>query len=68
MSSIIKKKIPEFIRQDTNKCRFTSKWRRSRGLHSKMRLHRKGHGESPDIGYRSPRELRYKNKKKGFAV
>lgn len=57
------KKKPTFIRQDTNKKKFKSKWRWPRGLHSKLRLHRKGHGKVPDVGYGTPNALKHKNKR-----
>lgn len=54
-----KAKKPEFIRQESWRYkRVDESWRRSRGLDSKMRLKRKGWPASPNIGYRTPKELR----------
>ena len=54
-----KAKKPEFIRQESWRYkRVDESWRRPRGLDSKMRLKRKGWPASPNIGYRSPKELR----------
>ncbi len=57
------KKKPPFVRQDSNKKRFKSTWRWPRGLHSKLRLRRKGNGKVPDIGYGTPQALKNKNKR-----
>lgn len=56
---IIMKKL-KFIRQDANrhKSSLGSKWRRPKGLHSKMRLSKRGHSKSVSIGYGSPRKTR----------
>ncbi len=49
----------EFIRQESWRYkRLDESWRRPRGLDSKMRLRRKGWPLSPNVGYRSPKELR----------
>lgn len=51
----IKSKKPDFIRQDAyKKKRLCKKWRKPKGKHSKMRLHRKGHRKSVSPGYSSP--------------
>ncbi len=55
---IIMKKI-KFIRQDAHKkSRLGNKWRRPKGLHSKMRLSFKGYNKSVSIGYGSPKNTR----------
>ena len=54
-----RKKRPLFQRQDSNKNpRLAGVWRRPRGLHNKLRLHRKGHETVVSIGYRSARVAR----------
>tara|TARA_Y100000310_G_C20671837_1_gene810726 strand:+ start:950 stop:1531 length:582 start_codon:yes stop_codon:yes gene_type:complete len=55
MKEGLNKKKPDFNRQDSNKYNFNSKWRKPRGLHSKMRLRKKGHGKVPGVGYGSPK-------------
>ncbi|MBU2639557.1 MAG: hypothetical protein KKG75_02495 [Nanoarchaeota archaeon] len=53
------KRKPSFIRQDTNKAKkLKIAWRRPKGLHSKLRLSKKGHQKRPSQGYRAPRESR----------
>lgn len=59
---IIMKKL-NFIRQDAHKkVRLGKKWRRPRGLHSKMRLSKKGYNKSVSVGYGSPKTTRGLNK------
>jgi len=54
-----KAKKPNFIRQDAHKkAEIKKKWRRPRGLQSKMRLNKKGYRKSPSQGYRSPAVVR----------
>ncbi len=49
----------KFIRQDAHKkVRLGNKWRRPKGLHSKMRLGKKGYNKSVSIGYGSPKKTR----------
>ncbi|MBU3941969.1 MAG: 50S ribosomal protein L32e [Nanoarchaeota archaeon] len=49
----------KFTRQDAHKkVRLGKKWRRPRGLHSKMRLSKKGYNKSVSVGYGSPRKTR----------
>ena len=51
----IKKKKPKFATQDAHKHkRVKTNWRRPRGLHSKMRLAKRGHRKKVNIGYGSP--------------
>ena len=55
----IKGKKPDFIRQDAHKKkRLGKKWRRPKGLHSKIRLKLRGRGKRVSAGYRSPRKIR----------
>ncbi|MEK6983440.1 MAG: 50S ribosomal protein L32e [Nanoarchaeota archaeon] len=55
----IKEKKPEFIRQDTHKRKKLSiKWRKPKGIHSKIRHHFKGRGKMPSPGYKSPRKTK----------
>lgn len=55
----IKSKKPDFIRQDYHKKkRLGKKWRRPKGLHSKIRLGFKGRAKKVSRGYRSPRKIR----------
>ncbi len=55
----IKSKKPDFIRQDTHKKkRLCRKWRRPKGLHSKIRLKLKGRAKKVQLGYGSPKKVR----------
>ena len=36
------------------------KWRKPKGMHSKLRLNKKGHGWKPSPGYRNPKNIRGK--------
>lgn len=55
-----KRKKPDFIRQGgKNLKRLGKKWRRPRGIHSKLRKHKKAKGFSPHPGYGSPVSFRY---------
>ena len=55
----IKAKKPNFIRQDAHKKdKLKAKWRKPKGLQSKMRLHKKGYSRSPSQGWRSPKTVR----------
>ena len=55
----IKAKKPDFIRQDTHKRKkLTVKWRKPKGIHSKIRHHFKGRGKMPSPGYKSPRQVK----------
>ena len=52
----IKSKKPFFFRQDAHKnLKLGDKWRKPKGLHSKMRLGFKGYRKSVSIGYGSPK-------------
>ncbi|PIN86488.1 50S ribosomal protein L32e [Candidatus Woesearchaeota archaeon CG10_big_fil_rev_8_21_14_0_10_44_13] len=55
----IKSRKPEFLRQNYGQIlSLKRKWIRPRGLHSKMRLHKKGHRKNVSPGYGSPKEVR----------
>lgn len=61
LRSRIKSKKPEFIRQDTDiriRVRNNSKWRKPKGIHSKMRHHRRGKRKLPSPGYGAPAKVR----------
>ena len=59
----IKRKRPNFIRQDAHKKkRLGKKWRKPKGLHSKIRLRLRGRAKHVSTGYRSPRKARYLHK------
>ncbi|MAG08301.1 50S ribosomal protein L32e [Candidatus Woesearchaeota archaeon] len=51
---MLKIKKPSFIRQNTLKKRLDIKWRKPKGLHSKMRRSLKGHKRIVREGYKSP--------------
>jgi len=54
-----KRNKPEFVRQESWRYkRLDESWRRPRGIDSKMRLKKKGWPKSPNVGYRSPKNLR----------
>jgi len=54
------KKKPKFLRQNWQALKTLThvKWRRPRGMHSKLRRKEKGKGFSPKPGYRAPVVLR----------
>ena len=55
----MKRRKPAFVRQDAKRFkRLGTKWRKPRGIHSKMREHRKGHPDVVSVGYRTPQSLR----------
>ena len=59
---IIMKKL-KFTRQDAHKkVRLGKKWRRPKGLHSKMRIGFKGYNKCVSVGYGSPKTTRGLNK------
>lgn len=59
MRKNIKKKKPFFARQDSHKKKkLGTKWRKPRGLHSKIRLCKKGYRRSVSKGYKSPLPVR----------
>jgi large subunit ribosomal protein L32e len=54
-----KAKKPHFKRQDWHKkARLQPKWRKPKGMDSKLRKHMHGHGHLPTTGYRSPAAVR----------
>jgi len=54
----IKRRKPYFISQDSyRRKRIRKRWRRPKGLHSKMRLQTKGHRKLVKPGYGSPRAV-----------
>mgnify|MGYP001597110668 FL=1 len=55
----IKSKKPDFIRQDIHKKkRLDRKWRRPKGLHSKIKMRFRGRAKRVSAGYRSPKKVR----------
>tara|TARA_Y100000034_G_scaffold26979_1_gene32098 strand:- start:4540 stop:5178 length:639 start_codon:yes stop_codon:yes gene_type:complete len=55
----IKKRKPKFIRQDAHKKkRVGNKWRKPKGLHSKIRLSKKGYRKKVTSGYGSPKLIK----------
>lgn len=55
----LKDKKPTFIRQDTHKRkRLALKWRKPKGIHSKIRHHFKGRSKMPSPGYKSPSRVK----------
>jgi len=56
----LKKRKPDFLRQDAHKVkRLKKKWRAPKGIHSKMRRKLRGYRKQPSIGYSSPKKVRY---------
>lgn len=55
-----KRRKPSYIRQDAHKKpKLGTSWRRPKGLQSKMRLGKRGYNKMPEIGYGSPKKVRY---------
>lgn len=55
----IKGRKPEFIRQDAHKkAEISWKWRKPKGIQSKMRLHKRGYKRSVSPGWGSPADVR----------
>lgn len=55
-------KKPKFLRQNAkNLKRLKMKWRRPRGIHSKLRIHKKSRGNIPQPGYSSSKTTRRKH-------
>ena len=55
----IKEKKPDFIRQDNPKrMKVNYKWRKPKGIHSKIRHKFKGRRKMPSPGYKSPRKVK----------
>jgi len=64
--AIKKRKHPQFLRPNygrSSRSRIKIAWRRPRGIDNKKRLKIKYMGESPSIGYRQPRAIRYHHPK-----
>ncbi len=56
----LKAKKPKFIMQDAHKKkRLSKKWKKPRGLQSKMRLEKKGYRRNVETGWGSPKEAKY---------
>lgn len=54
------RKKPKFVRWGSqNLKRVKPSWRRARGIHSKIRVKKKGKPRAPTVGYGAPKELRY---------
>ncbi len=54
-----KRRKPHFQMQDSHKLsRLTQKWRKPRGIDSKMRLGLKGYARSVEVGFKSPKDVR----------
>src|SRR3989338_7186959 len=59
--AILKEKKPNFIRQDYQRRKRIGnhlKWRKPKGVHSKIRHHFKGWRKSPSPGYKSPLDVK----------
>jgi len=55
----IKERKPIFIRQDNPKrMKLNDKWRKPKGIHSKIRHRFKGRRKMPSPGYKSPRKVK----------
>ncbi len=55
----IKDRKPDFIRQDAHKKkRLSKKWRKPKGVDSKMRHNRKGYRRNVSVGWGSPKEVK----------
>ena len=58
-NNIQKKKKPVFVRYNSEYSKKLSpNWRKSKGIHNKTRLKKKGHPLSPLIGYGSPKAVK----------
>lgn len=55
---MLKKRKPGFLRQDAHKKRLRARWVKPRGLHSKVRLRKRGHPGKVSSGYGFPKEVR----------
>ena len=53
-----KRRKPVFVRQDAHKkAKLGWKWRKPKGMHSKMRLHKRGKRRCVQIGWGSPKKV-----------
>ncbi|MEM3126906.1 MAG: 50S ribosomal protein L32e [Candidatus Woesearchaeota archaeon] len=51
----LKRRTPNFLRQDAHKRKkISQKWRKPKGMHSKMRRRLKGYRRSVEVGFKSP--------------
>lgn len=56
------RKKPKFLRQNAVAyVRLGNKWRRPRGIHSKLKIKERGKGFIPNPGYGAPKSLRFKH-------
>ena len=56
----IKSKKPHFIRQQYNKKKsLGKKWHAPKGMHSKMRLSKRGKLKKPSLGFSSPKKVKF---------
>ena len=56
----IKSRKPVFVRQDIHKkVKLKWKWKKPKGIHSKMREKRKGHRRCVEVGWGSPRKIKH---------
>lgn len=53
-----KSRKPDFKRQDFQLKKLKLKWRRPKGIHSKLRLNKAGHMKKPSPGFSSPKKVR----------
>jgi len=54
-----RRNVPDFVRQESWRYkRLETGWRKPKGIDSKMRLKRKGYHVMPNVGYRTPKEIR----------
>ena len=58
----LKGRKPDFIRQDNNRrirIGRQNRWRKPKGIHSKIRHHFKGRRKMPSPGFKSPAKVRW---------
>lgn len=60
------KNKPKFKRQNSILSKLKEKWRKPKGLHSKLRLSKKGKGKKPNKGYGNKKDMKNKIDKKNF--
>ncbi len=65
----VKNRKPTFFRKDHNKkVKIGKKWRKPSGHHNKFARHCKGKRRRLEVGYKSPKEIRYTNKEGLFEI